>query len=87
MEQQWHTLNMLTSIGVGAGLMYFLDPVQGRRRALVRDKVVSGLAQSGDLLDKAARDLGHRAWGSVGGAAPAYSGPGAAAGPWRYTRP
>ena len=55
---------MLTSIGVGAGLMYFLDPVQGRRRrALVRDKCVSSLAQSGALLDKAARDLGHRAWG------------------------
>jgi uncharacterized membrane protein len=61
-----HQMNMLASIGMGAGLMYFLDPVQGRRRrVLVRDKFISALAQSGDLVDKAVRDLGHRAWGSA----------------------
>src|SRR5262249_24307552 len=60
---QW---NSLASIGMGAGLMYFLDPVQGRRRrALVRDKVASSVVQAGDFLDKAARDLEHRAWGIV----------------------
>src|SRR5919198_206940 len=59
-------LSMLAGIGMGAGLMYWLDPVQGRRRrALVRDQLISGLAQSADLLDKAARDLRNRAWGSA----------------------
>jgi hypothetical protein len=34
MHQQQHTLHLLTSMGVGAGLMYFFDPVQDRRRVL-----------------------------------------------------
>lgn len=33
---------LLTSLGLGAGMMYFFDPEQGnRRRALVRDKANS----------------------------------------------
>ena len=66
MNQQPNTMYTLASMGVGISLMYFLDPVQGRRRrSLVRDTFVSNLAQSGEFLDKAARDLGNRAWGSV----------------------
>jgi len=48
------------SIALGPGLMYLLDPVQGRRRrALVRDQCASGMRQWSDILDKAARDLGN----------------------------
>lgn len=54
----------LGGLGLGAGLMYALDPDRGaRRRALVRDKVVSGLKSQGDMLGKGARDIKHRAGG------------------------
>lgn len=65
MKQQLRLINMLGALGLGAGWMYFLDPDQGRRRARVRDQLFRACAQSGDLLDKAARDLRHRVWGSV----------------------
>jgi hypothetical protein len=52
--------------GLGAGLMYFLDPIAGRRRrALVSDKAQSFVSHSGDLLDKAYRDLRQRGQGFV----------------------
>ena len=55
---------MLMGMGIGAGLMYFLDPNGGgRRRALVRDKIV----HAGHLAEEAAgatgRDLTNRASG------------------------
>lgn len=47
--------------GVGAGLMYLLDPDRGaRRRALVRDKSVHAAHRAGELLDKGKRDLTYR---------------------------
>ncbi|MFT3774189.1 MAG: SRPBCC family protein [Minicystis sp.] len=50
-----------SAIGVGAGLMYLLDPDRGsRRRALVRDKGVHTAHRMGNLLDKGARDLEYR---------------------------
>jgi uncharacterized membrane protein len=50
--------------GIGAGLMYLLDPDRGaRRRALVRDKSVHAVHRLNDLLDKSARDLTYRARG------------------------
>jgi uncharacterized membrane protein len=52
--------------GVGAGIMYLLDPDRGRRRrALVRDKVVRGVHALGDALDTTSRDLRNRTRGVI----------------------
>jgi hypothetical protein len=56
----------LGSIGIGAGLMYLLDPVWGpRRRALLRDKVVSFLNQLEAAVGPTTRDLSNRTRGVV----------------------
>src|SRR5919204_5239983 len=66
MHHQSRMFDKIGSMALGAGLMYFLDPVQGRRRrALVCDQCASVLAQWSDALDKAARDLSNRTWGMV----------------------
>lgn len=56
----------ISGFGLGAGLLYFLDPIAGgRRRALVRDKSV----HAGHVLTKktnvTAKDLAHRTTGMV----------------------
>ncbi|HEX7052032.1 MAG TPA: SRPBCC family protein [Longimicrobiales bacterium] len=52
---------------LGAGLMYLLDPRQGRRRrAQMRDRMVHALHEVNDAADTTARDLRNR---SVGAAA------------------
>ncbi|WP_437737509.1 SRPBCC family protein [Sorangium sp. So ce1335] len=57
------------ALGVGAGLMYTLDPDRGaRRRAGARDKAVSLARRTGTLLDKGARDLRQRSRGALAGA-------------------
>lgn len=59
-------LTFLKGIGVGATLMYFLDPERGkRRRALVRDKAIHTTNQLGKTVDAASRDLTNRAAGLV----------------------
>jgi uncharacterized membrane protein len=51
-------------IGLGAALMYMLDPDKGRRRrALVRDQLAHGTRKLRNALDATARDLSHRACG------------------------
>jgi hypothetical protein len=58
------TLELLGGVGLGAGLMYFLDSVSGRRRrALVRDQMVSALSRSDDVVTCVARDLSHQVQG------------------------
>ncbi len=53
-------------LGAGAGLMYLLDPDQGRRRrALLRDKATSAAHRLERGFDRALRDLDHRAHGLV----------------------
>lgn len=55
---------LLTSLGLGAGLMYFFDPRLGnRRRALVRDKVNSLVNNLDDSVDVAMEDMRNRARG------------------------
>lgn len=55
---------LLTSVGLGAGLMYFLDPVQGnRRRAMVRDKANSLVNRVDDSIAVAMDDMRNRARG------------------------
>jgi osmotically-inducible protein OsmY len=50
----------------GATLMYMFDPERGnRRRALVRDKVVSAGNKTGMYAGKMSRDLSNRAQGLV----------------------
>lgn len=57
---------ILGALGIGAGLMYFLDPVRGaRRRALARDQIVHGLHALDRIAEKGARDLTCRARGLV----------------------
>src|SRR5207253_11108980 len=52
--------------GLGAGIMYVLDPRHGRRRrALARDKVVSALSRADDAVGATARDMANRARGIV----------------------
>jgi uncharacterized membrane protein len=57
---------ILGAFGIGAGLMYFLDPFRGaRRRALARDRIVHGLHALDRIVEKGARDLTSRARGLV----------------------
>jgi uncharacterized membrane protein len=54
----------LFGLGLGAGLMYFLDPQQGnRRKAMVRDRFVRLQNQGDDALQVATRDLRNRVTG------------------------
>jgi hypothetical protein len=61
--------NVLSAIGgvtAGLGLMYFLDPNQGRRRrALMRDQMVHAAYKTGDAMDATSRDIANRARGAV----------------------
>jgi hypothetical protein len=58
------TKTLLGSAGLGAGLMYLLDPERGRRRrALLRDKGVSAWRFSERAVSKTSRDVGNRAQG------------------------
>jgi uncharacterized membrane protein len=57
---------MISSLGVGAGLMYMFDPDRGkRRRAGVRDKVTHIANQTDEAIGKTSRDLANRLTGMV----------------------
>ncbi|HYJ46308.1 MAG TPA: hypothetical protein VEV81_06805 [Pyrinomonadaceae bacterium] len=59
-------LILLGGIGLGAALMYMLDPDQGRRRrAVTRDKLVSASNKTGQVIGKRSRDLRNRAQGVI----------------------
>lgn len=57
----------LSSLGLGAGLMYLFDPDRGnRRRAMLRDKWTHTVHQAGDAVSSvggAFRDLSNRSYG------------------------
>jgi hypothetical protein len=56
--------SLIKGAGLGAGLMYFLDPDLGnRRQAKLRDRFTSEISQFGNAFDVAWRDLCHRANG------------------------
>ncbi len=61
--------DLVTGMILGAGLMYLLDPDRGRRRrALLRDQLVSGMHKVEDLgedVAAASRDVQNRARGVV----------------------
>ena len=55
---------LLTTIGLGAGLMYFLDPQQGpRRRAMVVDKANRFVNDMDQSIEKAVEDTRNRTRG------------------------
>lgn len=59
-----NTREMLVGAGVGAALAFMLDPQGGgRRRALVRDKVVFASRKTRDGVDAVARDMANRTRG------------------------
>jgi hypothetical protein len=61
-------LTFLTGAGVGAGLMYVLDPQAGRRRrALARDQAVHLAHEARDAANVVARDMRNRAQGLAAG--------------------
>ena len=54
----------LTGAALGAAVMYIFDPDKGRRRrALLRDQLVSGVNHLDDAVEVIARDLAHRTQG------------------------
>src|SRR5215471_4663415 len=58
------TLIALTSLGVGAGIMYVADPREGRRRrARVRDTAVHAAHAMNSTAGMTVRDVEHRASG------------------------
>jgi gas vesicle protein len=59
-------LMLLTGAGIGALVMYLIDPEQGRRRrAVMRDKLISAGNQAADFINSKSRDLSNRAQGTV----------------------
>ena len=57
---------ILSGIGVGAGLMYLLDPERGnRRRALIRDKMVKVNRQTQEAVSGRVKDMTNRAKGML----------------------
>jgi BON domain-containing protein len=55
-----------TGVGIGTGLMFLLDPDQGkRRRALLRDKCYLAARKTGEGMGVTARDLRNRTQGIV----------------------
>jgi uncharacterized membrane protein len=68
-------LELIAGVGIGAGLMYILDPDRGnRRRALMRDKLVSSINKTGDAIGATSRDVAYRTRGLMAGLTSAFSG-------------
>lgn len=56
--------NFLTGATLGAGFLYYFDPVLGnRRRSLVRDQINHAFNKAGDAIDATVRDMQNRAYG------------------------
>ncbi|MFL6195639.1 MAG: hypothetical protein ACJ75H_15795 [Thermoanaerobaculia bacterium] len=64
-KQKWTLVGSAgLGLGLGAGLMYLLDPQGGRnRRATARDKCVSQLKKGGSAALSTSRGLGNRTKG------------------------
>jgi uncharacterized membrane protein len=67
-------LALLGGIGLGAAVMYMVDPDRGkRRRALVRDKLVRATHKAPEAISATARDISNRVRGLTAEAASAFS--------------
>jgi osmotically-inducible protein OsmY len=61
----YRMISFLKGAAIGAGAMYFFDPVVGnRRRALLRDQVNHLLNKSCDVADAKWRDMQNRMYGT-----------------------
>ena len=59
-------LPTLGAIGIGAGLMYMMDPEEGpRRRAMVRDKFTHWGHEAEDMVEGKAQHLSNKAKGMM----------------------
>ncbi|MCW5977437.1 MAG: SRPBCC family protein [Bryobacteraceae bacterium] len=68
-------VSLIGGLGLGCGLMYFLDPDRGRRRrAVMRDKLAAGGHRLQRELGKAKRDIENRAAGVEAQAKQAVTG-------------
>jgi len=57
-------IRILGALGIGAAVMYFFDPVSGRRRrALLRDQMVHAQKEITTYAEGTAKDLRNRAYG------------------------
>lgn len=57
---------IIASTGIGAGLMYLLDPDKGRRRrALLHDKWMRAVNKGADAIEVTARDIRNRSYGML----------------------
>ena len=62
------TISLLAGVGIGAGLMYILDPQLGRRRrALARDKMVRLAHEAEEAAAVVAKDMSNRIQGLKSG--------------------
>ncbi|HEU6453065.1 MAG TPA: BON domain-containing protein [Gemmatimonadaceae bacterium] len=61
-----NAMTLLAGVGIGAALMYILDPARGkRRRALARDKARSAINTAERELKERGEDLRNRARGAA----------------------
>jgi len=66
----FRSMNFYRGILIGAGLMYLLDPEEGRtRRARLRDRLGRAVRGGGEFLGEATRDLRNRSQGAAARAA------------------
>jgi hypothetical protein len=67
-------LRILAGVGVGAGLMYLLDPKRGAgRRALIRDKAIGIKNDLAEMAEKQAAHMRNRAQGLLHEANPKFA--------------
>lgn len=60
------TVAALSGLGLGAGFIYFFDPVSGgRRRKMMADQAVSAARQFDDAVHRTRRNAAHRLHGAV----------------------
>jgi uncharacterized membrane protein len=61
----YRILSFLNGAALAAGLTYLLDPALGkRRRSLLRDQLIHGIAKTGHGADATLRDVRHRLYGT-----------------------